>query len=264
MGEAAAATRAAVLAQHLSPAVIAMCGICAGDKQDVFLGDVIVADRIYSYDHGKLVAAKDEDGRREERFFHDIETYNLDPAWRMDVALLSREEALVKSLGALRPPSREAQRAWLLRALWRHAESLGPAPQEHPERKSKCPAWAAIVRSLQADKLVSSQRGELSLTPIGEARVVEERSLYPDEPPGDPPFRIHVGTMATGKTVRQDPELFSRLEKLARKTIGVEMEAAAIGYVASLLDRRVIVVKAVSDYADHEKDDAYRSFAARA
>jgi hypothetical protein len=94
--------------------------------------------------------------------------------------------------------------------------------------------------------------------------VARERGLYPDGPPEDPPFRIHVGPIATGKTVRQDPELFRRLERLVRKTIGVEMEAAAIGYVASMLDRRAVVVKAVSDYGDHDKDDAYRHFAARA
>ena len=41
------------------------------------------------------------------------------------------------------------------------------------------------------------------------------------------------------------------------------MEAAAIGAVAEL-GRRSIIVKAVSDYADHEKDDAFRLFACKA
>ena len=149
MGEAAAATRATLLAQHLAPRAIAMCGICAGDREDVFLGDVIVADRLYSYDHGKLVAAKDGEGRREERFFHDIETYNLDPAWRMDVALLSRDEALKAQLGALRPPSRRSQEAWFLNVLLLHKEGRGPLPQEHSERKLYCPSWTAILRSLK-------------------------------------------------------------------------------------------------------------------
>ena len=55
MGESAAATRAATLIDQLSPNYLAMCGICAGKRGDTFLGDVIVADRVFSYDHGKLV-----------------------------------------------------------------------------------------------------------------------------------------------------------------------------------------------------------------
>src|SRR4051812_39922987 len=45
MGETATATRATLLINHLNPACLAMCGICAGKRGDVFLGDAIVADR---------------------------------------------------------------------------------------------------------------------------------------------------------------------------------------------------------------------------
>src|SRR5687767_5895814 len=50
MGEAAAAVRAVALIQELDPACLAMCGICAGWRGKVFLGDVIVADRVFSYE----------------------------------------------------------------------------------------------------------------------------------------------------------------------------------------------------------------------
>src|SRR5262249_36782730 len=49
MGESAAAVRATQLIAHLDPGCLAMCGICAGARGDVALGDVIVADRVYSY-----------------------------------------------------------------------------------------------------------------------------------------------------------------------------------------------------------------------
>jgi hypothetical protein len=49
----------------------------------VFLhGDVIVADRVYTYDTGKF-AAGEGDGGGGGVFFHDIETYNLDKSWKM-------------------------------------------------------------------------------------------------------------------------------------------------------------------------------------
>ncbi len=75
---------------------------------------------------------------------------------------------------------------------------------------------------------------------------------------------MHMGSIASGKTVREDPELLSRLQRLARKTLGVEMEAAAIGAVAQKFSRHSIIVKAVSDHADHKKDDAFRAFACKA
>ena len=93
MGETAAATRATALVGHFSPACIAMCGICAGYRGKVSLGDVIVADRVYSYDHGKLIAAEDEGGIRKEDFYHDIETYGLPKNWRMDAEYFSHELA---------------------------------------------------------------------------------------------------------------------------------------------------------------------------
>src|SRR5262245_18750129 len=80
MGEAAAAVRATQLIAHLDPGCLAMCGICAGARVVVALGDVIVADRVYSYDHGKLIARVDKRGRRTADLIRDIETYNLEKA----------------------------------------------------------------------------------------------------------------------------------------------------------------------------------------
>jgi hypothetical protein len=121
-----------------------------------------------------------------------------------------------------------------------------------------------VVQRLRDAATITATGGVLALTPLGEQAAREQQLMNPDGVPGDPPFRVHLGAIATGKTVRKDPELFQRLERVVRKTIGVEMEAAAIGYVAQHLGRRAIVVKAVSDYADEEKDDSFRAYASRA
>ena len=42
------------------------------------------------------------------------------------------------------------------------------------------------------------------------------------------------------------------------------MEAAAIGLVSEQLGRQALIVKAVSDHGDNDKDDRFRVFAARA
>jgi len=61
-----------------------------------------------------------------------------------------------------------------------------------------------------------------------------------------------------------DPEVFDRLKRFHRRTLGIEREASAIVRLAAAQGRRAIIAKAVADYADHSKDNRYRDFACRA
>src|SRR5260370_6123667 len=60
--------------EECQPRIAIMTGICAGDKQRVQLGDLVVAERTFTYDNGKLM--HDDDGRRVHE--HDTMTYQLD------------------------------------------------------------------------------------------------------------------------------------------------------------------------------------------
>ncbi|MEZ4314403.1 MAG: pentapeptide repeat-containing protein, partial [Polyangiaceae bacterium] len=330
MGATAAATRASALIAELSPSCLAMCGICAGKRGDVSLGDVIVADRVWSFDHGKLVAA---DERREAAFFHDVTTYNLERAWQMDAAAFAQDREWTQRLSIQRPPSKERQARWILHNLYAREEEGAPGLLDLPDRVELFRVdvqgandWPDRIRELEEEGLVawathsepgapkagargggkagaaprgkatspsrermgasSAQRAGagsgrtrragsgkkklggagfwLRLTVSGRERVEKERVYYPDGLPTDPELRVHVGPMAMGNAVVEDPQLFDRLKRVGRKTIGVEMEGAAIGHVGELLPQKAIVVKGVSDYADRDKDDRYRQFAARA
>ncbi|WP_437616213.1 pentapeptide repeat-containing protein [Sorangium sp. So ce834] len=260
MGESAAAARAQGLIDELDPGCLAMCGICAGRRGEVALGDVIVADRVYSYDEGKRVAAPGGGGA----FFHDIETYNLERTWNMDAALFAREFERQTPLAAARPPSRASQAWWLRHALYASQVEAGPSPVARPDRAERCPGWAERIGELEAAGALRIGDGGLELTEAGLAQVRRERLIYPDGPPEARPFRVHIGPIATGKAVQEDAGLFERLKSIGRKVLGVEMEAAAIGYVAERLGRRSIIAKAVSDHGDHDKDDSFRAFACRA
>ncbi|WP_437728676.1 pentapeptide repeat-containing protein [Sorangium sp. So ce861] len=262
MGESAAAARAQGLIDELDPGCLAMCGICAGRRGEVSLGDVIVADRVYSYDEGKRVAAPGGGG--DGAFFHDIETYNLERTWNMDAALFAREFERQTPLAAARPPSRASQAWWLRHALYASQVEGGPPPVARPERAERCPGWTDRVGELEAAGVLRIGDGGLELTEAGMAQVRRERLVYPDGPPEARPFRVHIGPIATGKAVQEDAGLFERLKAIGRKVLGVEMEAAAIGYVAERLGRRSIIAKAVSDHGDHDKDDSFRAFACRA
>lgn len=262
MGEVVAAARAGELIDELQPKLLAMCGTCAGRRGKVSLGDVIVADRVYSYDHGQILAARDGEAAS---FLHDIETYNLDRAWRMAAVEMDDDLRWKLALARRRPPSLAVQRAWVLETLYEQAMSGGPVPHEHPQLRRRCPSWKLALASLQADELVRLERHALRLTSVGETVVLQTRiSEAPRRIPLDPRFTVHVGAIATGKVVQRDPDLFGRLERSVRGILGVDMEAAAIGVIATRRGLPHIVVKAVTDFADVEKDDSFRKFACEA
>jgi WD40 repeat protein/nucleoside phosphorylase len=267
MGGDGTASRATALIKFLDPACLAMCGICAGKKKDVFLGDVIVASRVYRYDSGKASASpRGEDGLRFEEFFHDPKAVNLMDQWRVDAAYLAREKEWTAEVEKARPRSLEAQQQWLLRALLDHEKNGAVPPDEHPDRQRYCPSLDLLWDRLRLPRygLLVNTPGELALTEKGKGYAREIARKYPKELPKDPGFRIRVGAIATGGAVQKDPELFDRLEKIERKTLGAEMEAVAIGRVGEVLGRPTLIVKAVSDYGDEDKDDAFREFAAHA
>ena len=60
--------------EECRPRIAIMTGICAGDSQHVQLGDLVVAERTFTYDNGKFML--DEHGRRVH--LHDTMGYGND------------------------------------------------------------------------------------------------------------------------------------------------------------------------------------------
>jgi len=79
--EHATAGIAAPLISFFDPFCLAMCGVCAGRPGAVNLGDVIIADKVWKYDQGAIVAsAKGGDAD----FEPEIETYQLPKHWKLE------------------------------------------------------------------------------------------------------------------------------------------------------------------------------------
>ena len=253
---------ASSILSHYRPTSLAMSGICGGRRGDVNLGDVIFAERMWNFEAGKTVSETDALGRSVERFQGDPVQYTLDAHWHQRLeGLRVAGWPRVADAGWLaeRPAlPLEHQESWiLLRCL------DGDNPRNHPDRPTRCPDWLAVIQRLRGPRGWLDP-ADWTLTPEGRRHVQELLDLYPDGLPEPDPFKIHVGPIATGSRVVQDPGIFQRLAVSMRKVIGLEMEISAMATLAAQHGVPFLAAKGVADFADAFKDDRYRGFAARA
>jgi nucleoside phosphorylase len=248
MGSTATAPIMGSLTADLKPHCLAMCGVCAGNPAEVALGDVIIADMVYTYDEGKQTQGGFEGDHRQ--------TPMLDLWVRLAQELAPND---LPSFGE--PSSKEAGR-WLLERLY-----AGDDPTAHPARRRYFPkgTWARRVRSLEKKGLILRQGTQLVLTDAGRVDI-QESNFYNAEIPEKLPFQIKVGPIASGNVVVKDGLTWDKLKMWGvRSVLGLEMEAATVGSTAHRLGiPGWVVVKGVMDHADPRKDDRYKPFAARA
>jgi nucleoside phosphorylase len=230
---------------------IAMSGICAGRRRKVSLGDVIFAERLWSYDAGKVIV---ENGK--EKFQGDPIQYNPSKVWVQRMQHVPVPPTSTSWLSSRPKLSLEYQEEWVLLRLY-----AGEEPSQHPDLNSECPNWSDVLHRLWKRKWLEKP---LKLTDTGRQHAEELTLLHPTKLPAPSGFMIHVAPMATGAAVTEDAGVFPRLADSMRKVLGVEMEASAIGAFGEVHDIPVVVAKGVSDYGDSFKDDRYREFAARA
>ena len=85
--------------EECQPRIAIMTGICAGDAQQAQLGDLVVAERTFTYDNGKFTS--DEHGRTVH--LHDIMTYQLNANILQFLGLFDGWKPLLAKLES--PPS---------------------------------------------------------------------------------------------------------------------------------------------------------------
>jgi tetratricopeptide (TPR) repeat protein/nucleoside phosphorylase len=90
--------------EECQPRIAIMTGICAGDAQQAQLGDLVVAERTFTYDNGKFTL--DEQGRSVHRY--DTMTYQLDANILQFLGLFDDWKLLVAHLK--RPPTSPERR----------------------------------------------------------------------------------------------------------------------------------------------------------
>jgi nucleoside phosphorylase/tetratricopeptide (TPR) repeat protein len=175
------------LLQEFRPRFAAMTGFCAGYKEKVRLGDLVVAQDAYHYEEGKVLVGSDGQSQN----ILEMKTYGT------------------------------------------------TARVIHYARGFE--GWKEPMAELKHSKL-------------------RHQELKDAEQP-----KCHIGSMASGMAVRGDNP-FPRLAGYHnRKTIALDMEAAAFYLtLQGFPGIHALVIKGVCDYADMEKNDTYHDYAARA
>lgn len=82
-------------------------------------------------------------------------------------------------------------------------------------------------------------------------------------PPQNP--KVHVGPMATGAVVLEDPVTVDLIREQNRTTNGIEMEAfgvMAAAFYSGPKRPKVLIAKSVCDFANPEKNDVWQQYAA--
>ena len=248
MGAVPVAATAASLVAQMRPSCLGMSGVCAGNPSDVALGDVVVAEFAYTYDEGK---------RSVEGFQADHRQVPLSERWQRHA-----QELPLDGLPSFGPPDNSDRRIWLLEQL-----ASGANPVHHPARARYLAGqqWESVVRELESDGEIELKPTGFKLTRAGRKSVAERRA-YDMTPIQALPFVVHVGPIASGNAVVKDGVTWNSLKRLGVRTVlGLEMEAAAISQVAHRLEvPHWIVAKGVMDYADPNKNDRFKQFAAAA
>jgi nucleoside phosphorylase len=260
MGATTAVHTLLPLVAALRPRCIAMCGVCAGRRGKLGLGDVVAAERLFYHDTGKQLP---------DEVQQDLTTYKLRDDWKatlegLDVVAHFRDATWFQD----RPLTTEWREHRALIAL----RDRVPDPWTAVEPELGEHAWKQIVMTLRARKLLAESGRELT----DEGRrvagdlVFEHMGKLPDLSPAGTfhPFRLHVAPMGSGtRVIIEDEAIWAFISQAMRKTVSLEMEAAAVGELAHRqrqykLD--AVVMKGVMDFADHGRDDQFKEFAARA
>ena len=78
-------------------------------------------------------------------------------------------------------------------------------------------------------------------------------------------MNAHVGPIATGAVVLEDPSVVEMIQSQHRETLGIEMEAYGVALAAnlsSLTPPKSIIMKSVCDFADPKKNNEWQDYAA--
>ncbi|GFF27134.1 hypothetical protein IFM61606_09892 [Aspergillus udagawae] len=234
-------------------------GVCGGvpygnGGREIFLGDVLVSDRLVQWDIGTLLPSafvhKDGPQYVQGRPCHRMEAFlaivkTPDERRRMESMMADQLEMVQQSVGeqSAAYPGEDKDRLYHPDRLHQH-RSLRPC--------GMCRSCGGCEEGNICRKALISTCDELGCSDYAESY----RTRQPPESYSTPKPALHLGPIASGDTVLMSGDA---RDQLAAKTgvIGVEMEGIGLWEETSC-----VVIKGVADYADCHKTKQWQRYAA--
>jgi nucleoside phosphorylase len=271
MGGEATRGRADAVLREFKPHLLLMSGVCAGRRDAVLMGDLVVADRVFA------LKGKAYPGHKEKLDITTLQTRDslIAHAHSMDVA----------SLPAI-TSAHPAPRQRLLDAVLLHVVEAGAAGisgkdlRAHVESLIPQTTYKAVVDEVEhARKWIELRQTEdgakrFVATNKGSALVAQHTDRGDDFPrPFEAKPTVHIGPVAVSSAyVRGDmsTEMWAPIVAFERKVLGIEMEGSGLYEAVVAYNEReagqrraeVLLAKGVMDYGDDEKDDTAKVYAA--
>lgn len=120
--------------------------------------------------------------------------------------------------------------------------------------------FAMDPHHLPAHEFLRSRAKQLQ---VDRASFAQIRADWPNPPAHD--LRLHVGPVASGSAVLADGQTLTQIREQQRTLLGVEMEGYGLFAAAATADHPAplaMVIKAVCDFADPDKNDEMQAYAA--
>lgn len=238
-------TNVGVIAQHfidfLKPIYIAMAGFCAGKKGDVVLGDVIIPSTVYRYGIGKQ--------KGENELLPEIHAFNLDYRWKQKAERFG--DGWRTKINIVRPVDYSYQKYIFMKQL---IDTQGGSVTIDFWNKTDMPDLPRIVTEYVETNDIVFGNNMVILTEEGRKNFTEELFKKYWNGYQAPSPATKVGVLATGANVQQWSGIFDLLSsKYDRKTVAIDMEAAAIGFLGAFNQKKFLVAKGVGDFAHDNK-----------
>ncbi|MFZ1220509.1 MAG: hypothetical protein WAO00_14540 [Chthoniobacterales bacterium] len=96
------------------------------------------------------------------------------------------------------------------------------------------------------------------------AARINDESAWPGAKPSSR-LKMMLGPVGSGSSVIANPSIIAELQSHQRKLVGIEMETYGVFYAArnaTIQTPSAISIKSVSDFADAQKGDEFRAYAA--
>jgi nucleoside phosphorylase len=266
-GPTVAASTTTRMLSFPKPLMACISGICAGRRsKNIEFGDVIIAERAFFYDVGKL-----KEGRLEPENLSYQPNPNTIQWMKAFDSKAKQDNKWVKEINSKKPPSIRYQKEWLLFQLHHRLSNNQQWPNSNQElklAKKYCPDWSKVLEYLEKEELISCTPS-LKLTEKGIDIIrdlkIKHLQSEPRKDHKNPDGRL--GAFATGNSVVEIEKYFDEISKdRERNVLAIDMEAAAFlqSIAESYPGLPSFAVKGVVDYASPEKGDSHHKYAAKA